>query len=83
MPARLLFDITQIDLDQVAVSAEEVGAINPQCGDMRQLNHVIWINDQATKAPARTSGLPRSKSWVLPRRGRPEMAAGTVATPRS
>jgi 3-hydroxyacyl-[acyl-carrier-protein] dehydratase len=45
VPAPLLYDISNIDVDQVAVSAEEVGRINPQCGPMRQLDHVIWIHD--------------------------------------
>ena len=44
---RLLFDISGIDLRQVALSEEEVGRINPQCGDMRQLDHVIWLSEDA------------------------------------
>jgi 3-hydroxyacyl-[acyl-carrier-protein] dehydratase len=47
--SRLLFDISSIDLDQVAVSSEEVGKINPQCGDMRQLDHVIWLNEDSSR----------------------------------
>lgn len=50
MSAKLLFDISQIDLNAVAVSAEEVGLINPQSGDMRQLDHVIWVNDDSSRA---------------------------------
>lgn len=42
MPVQPLFDIDDIDLDGVAVSAEEVGRLNPQTGDMRHLDHVIW-----------------------------------------
>lgn len=49
MPA-LLFDISNIDLNQVAVSREKVGEYNPQCGDMRQLDHVIWLNEDASAA---------------------------------
>lgn len=44
MSGRLLFDISAIDRNAVAISAEEVGQLNPQCGDMRQLDHVIWFN---------------------------------------
>lgn len=50
MPARLLFDISSIDLSAVAISADEVGCINPQSGHMRQLDHVIWLDDKATQA---------------------------------
>lgn len=41
----LLFDISHIDLSAVAVSADEVGRLNPQCGAMRQLDHVVWLSD--------------------------------------
>jgi 3-hydroxyacyl-[acyl-carrier-protein] dehydratase len=44
VPSQLLFDISGIDLSSVLVSAEEVGRLNPQCGDMRHLDHVIWAN---------------------------------------
>lgn len=47
--SRLLFDIDSIDLTQVAISPEEVGRLNPQCGDMRHLDHVVWVNDAATE----------------------------------
>ena len=45
MAAQPLFDLSQVDLTQVALSAERVGEINPQAGHMRQLDHVIWIAD--------------------------------------
>jgi 3-hydroxyacyl-[acyl-carrier-protein] dehydratase len=41
----LIIDLSRIDLSAVAVTAEEVGRINPQCGAMRQLDHVIWMSD--------------------------------------
>jgi 3-hydroxyacyl-[acyl-carrier-protein] dehydratase len=41
----LLFDVASLDLENVVVSAEEVGRINPQCGAMRQLDHVIWLSE--------------------------------------
>lgn len=44
MASPLLFDISTIDLNQVLISAEEVGKLNPQCGDMRHLDHVIWAS---------------------------------------
>ena len=48
--ARLLFDVSQIDLRQIAVSRDEVGKLNPQCGDMRQLDHVVWLNRDRSEA---------------------------------
>jgi 3-hydroxyacyl-[acyl-carrier-protein] dehydratase len=48
--SKLLFDIDSIDLDGVAVSYEEVGKINPQCGEMRQLHHVVWMSPDCTMA---------------------------------
>ena len=45
MPSNLLFDISNIDLDQTAVPADEIPRYNPQAGDMRHLDHVIWLND--------------------------------------
>ncbi len=48
MASPLLFDISGIDLRQVAVSADRVGELNPQSGPMRQLSHVIWVGDNFT-----------------------------------
>lgn len=45
-----LFDISGIDRNAVAVNADEVAAINPQRGDMRHLDHVIWLSDDYGKA---------------------------------
>lgn len=42
-----LLDITTIDLEQVAMTAERVGTLNPQAGDMRQLDYVAWISEDA------------------------------------
>ena len=40
-----ILDISTVDLAKVAISAEEVGKMNPQAGDMRQLNHVAFVRD--------------------------------------
>jgi len=48
--SELLFDISAVDLDQVAISADEVGRLNPQCGEMRQLDHVIWVDNNGGRA---------------------------------
>lgn len=44
MPAELLVDLAQLDPHQVALSREEVGAILPQTGDMRQLDWVTHVS---------------------------------------
>ena len=50
MPSELLFDISSVNLSDVVVTPEEVGQLNPQAGDMRHLNHLIWKNDENTMA---------------------------------
>ena len=50
LAADLFFDISGISVDQVAVSAEEVGRLNPQCGEMRQLDHIVWLAPDFTQA---------------------------------
>jgi 3-hydroxyacyl-[acyl-carrier-protein] dehydratase len=45
-----LFDISSIDLSQIAISEEEVGKMNPQAGDMRQLNYVPWVSEDKQSA---------------------------------
>jgi 3-hydroxyacyl-[acyl-carrier-protein] dehydratase len=45
VPAEPLFDLSSIDLTAVRSTPDEVGRINPQCGHMRQLDHVIWADD--------------------------------------
>ncbi len=48
MAAQPLFDLSTIDLTQVAVPPDIVAGINPQSGPMRQLDHLIWMNDDST-----------------------------------
>ena len=45
-----LIDLSAIDLSNIALSADQVGEINPQKGDMRQLDHVVYLNDTNTLA---------------------------------
>ena len=40
-----ILDIKQFDLSAVAISGEEVGEMNLQAGDMRQLDYVAWISE--------------------------------------
>ena len=48
MAAQPLFDLSTIDLTQVAVPPDVVGGINPQSGPMRQLDYLVWMNEDST-----------------------------------
>lgn len=45
-----LIDLSTIDLTATAVSEEEIGTLNAQCGHMRQLDRVVWLNDDRSIA---------------------------------
>lgn len=45
-----LLDLSTIDLSAVALTPEEVGRMNPQAGDMRQLDYVAYLNEEYTVA---------------------------------
>src|SRR5688572_23944046 len=49
MASPLMIDLDAIDLTGVAISADEVGRLNPQCGPMRQLDYVAWMSPDATQ----------------------------------
>lgn len=44
MPPQLLFDISAIDLSAVVVNQEGIRAVNPQRGEMEQLNGINWFS---------------------------------------
>jgi 3-hydroxyacyl-[acyl-carrier-protein] dehydratase len=46
MPPSLIFDISGIDLNAVAVDQEGVRLMNPQRGDMEQLNGITWFDQE-------------------------------------
>lgn len=50
MAVEPLIDLSTIDLTQVALTPEEVGQMNPQAGDMRQLDYVAYLNEANTIA---------------------------------
>ena len=45
MPPALLFDLSAIDLDAVAFDQEAIRRVNPQRGEMEQLDAVIWQHE--------------------------------------
>ena len=44
MPPSLLFDLSQIDLTQVAFEKNDISEVNPQSYEMSQLDAVIWAD---------------------------------------
>ena len=49
MPPQLLYDISQIDLNQIVFDQEAVRAANPQRGDMEQLNGIVYSSPEEGK----------------------------------
>ena len=45
-----LIDIAGHDLSNVHVAPEQLDALLPQCGDMRHLDRVVWMNEAYTQA---------------------------------
>lgn len=44
---KLLFDIAGIDLGRILFDQEAIRAVNPQRGDMEQLNAIVWADSAA------------------------------------
>ncbi|MCK5174323.1 MAG: beta-hydroxyacyl-ACP dehydratase [Planctomycetes bacterium] len=42
MPPTLLFDISEIDLDNVAFNRDDIAEVNPQSYEMSQLDTIVW-----------------------------------------
>jgi 3-hydroxyacyl-[acyl-carrier-protein] dehydratase len=63
MPIEPLIDITSVDLANVAISADEVGIMNPQAGDMRQLNYVSYVSEDQQTAVG-IKNVKEDEFWV-------------------
>tara|TARA_B100000405_G_scaffold277182_1_gene219373 strand:+ start:114 stop:614 length:501 start_codon:yes stop_codon:yes gene_type:complete len=63
VPTNLLFDISKIDLNQVTIAPEDVYNYNPQSGDMRHLDHVIWL-DRETSSGLGVKQVRDDEFWV-------------------
>lgn len=69
----LLLDPATIRADHVVVDADAVGRMNPQCGGMRQLDHVVHL-DHGTGLIAGIKHVRHDEFWVpLHIPGRPLM----------
>lgn len=53
MSVEPLIDLSTIDLTKVAITAKEIGEMNPQAGHMRQLDDICYVNDEKTVAVGR------------------------------
>jgi len=45
MAVEPLIDLSTIDLSSIAITAQRVGEMNAQTGDMRQLDHIAYVSD--------------------------------------
>ncbi|MBI1371908.1 MAG: beta-hydroxyacyl-ACP dehydratase [Phycisphaera sp.] len=50
MPAELFLDLNDHDLNKLVVDIEGIEAVNPQRGEMRQLDGIIWMNEGMSEA---------------------------------
>ena len=63
MAVEPLIDISTINLSSVVISPDEVGEINPQAGDMRQLDYVSYVNEDNTIA-AGVKKVKKDEFWI-------------------
>ena len=63
MASELIVDLASIDLSQVIADADAVARVNPQCGPMRQLDHVIW-HDEAITCGVGIKHVSHDEFWV-------------------
>ena len=47
MPPSTLFDLSALDLDQIAADVAEIEAMNPQRGQMRLMDRVVWFDEES------------------------------------
>jgi 3-hydroxyacyl-[acyl-carrier-protein] dehydratase len=58
-----LIDLSTIDLTNIVITADKVGEMNPQTGDMRQLNHIAYISDDKLTAVG-VKSVGENEFWV-------------------
>lgn len=49
MPSVPIVDLSTLDLNAVAADAAVVARFNPQAGDMRMLDHIVWVSDDGCR----------------------------------
>ena len=63
MAVEPIIDISTIDLSNVAISRDGVGEINPQTGDMRQLDYISYVSEDNSIA-AGVKEVKNDEFWV-------------------
>jgi 3-hydroxyacyl-[acyl-carrier-protein] dehydratase len=58
-----LIDLSTIDLTNIVISADKVGEMNLQAGDMRQLDHIAHISDDKLTAVG-VKKVGKNEFWV-------------------
>ena len=58
-----LIDLSTIDLTNIVISADKVGEMNPQAGDMRQLDHIAHVSDDKLTAVG-VKKVGKNEFWV-------------------
>ena len=63
MAVEPLLDLSEIDLSNVRIPPDEIGRMNPQAGDMRQLDYVAYINETKTIAVG-IKKVKKNEFWI-------------------
>lgn len=63
MAAELLVNLDDIDLTSVAVSRDEIDQLIPQAGEMRQIDHIAWM-DEGRAACVAVRRVREDEFWV-------------------
>ena len=50
MAVEPLIDLSSIDLSNIVINSDKVGEMNPQAGDMRQLDYIAYVSDDKQTA---------------------------------
>jgi len=58
-----LIDLSTIDLTNIVISADKVGEMNLQAGDMRQLDHIAHVSDDKLTAVG-VKKVGKNEFWV-------------------
>ena len=63
MAVEPLIDLSSIDLSNIVINSDKVGEMNPQAGDMRQLDHIAYVSDDKQTAVG-IKNVKEDEFWV-------------------
>jgi len=58
-----LIDLSMIDLTNIVITPDKVGEMNPQAGDMRQLDHIAYVSDDKLTAVG-VKEVGKNEFWI-------------------